>query len=58
MTMAEMIEGLCEQMSINISELTIRIGQTPQNFNKKLKWEIVTLDELKAIVDMLGVRFE
>ncbi|WP_398577180.1 helix-turn-helix domain-containing protein, partial [Streptococcus parasuis] len=29
-----------------------------QNFNKKLKRETVTLDELKAIADVLGVRFE
>ncbi|EIY9791303.1 helix-turn-helix domain-containing protein, partial [Klebsiella pneumoniae] len=34
-----------------------RIGQTPQNFNKKLQRETVTLDELKAIADVLGVKF-
>ncbi|MCW8487069.1 helix-turn-helix domain-containing protein, partial [Streptococcus macedonicus] len=39
------------------SELARRIGQTPQNFNKKLKRETVTLDELKAIADVLEVRF-
>lgn len=36
----------------------MRIGQTPQNFNKKLKRETVTLEELKAIADVLGVSFE
>ena len=58
MTTAEMIKELCEQMNISVSELGRRIGQTPQNFNKKLKRETVTLDELKAIADVLGVRFE
>ncbi|HEM3666031.1 TPA: helix-turn-helix domain-containing protein [Streptococcus suis] len=58
MTTAEMIKELCEQMNISVSELARRIGQTPQNFNKKLKRETVTLDELKAIADVLGVRFE
>ncbi|HFI0046413.1 TPA: helix-turn-helix domain-containing protein [Streptococcus suis] len=58
MTTAEMIKELCEQMNISVSELAGRIGQTPQNFNKKLKRETVTLDELKAIADVLGVRFE
>ncbi|WP_442957200.1 helix-turn-helix domain-containing protein [Petrocella sp. FN5] len=29
-------------MNISIEELARRIGQTPQNFNKKLKRETVT----------------
>ena len=58
MTTAEMIKELCEQMNISVSELARRIGQTPQNFNKKLQRETVTLDELKAIADVLGVKFE
>ncbi|EOF50613.1 hypothetical protein SCU_01008 [Enterococcus faecalis EnGen0118] len=57
MTTAEMIKELCEQMNISVSELASRIGQTPQNFNKKLQRETVTLDELKAIADVLGVKF-
>ena len=58
MTTAEMITELCEQMNISVSELARRIGQTPQNFNKKLKRETVTLDELKDIADVLGIKFE
>ena len=58
MTTAEMIKELCEQMNISVSELARRIGQTPQNFNKKLKRETVTLDELKAIADVLDIKFE
>lgn len=58
MTTAEMIKELCEQMNISISELARRIGQTPQNFSKKLKRETVSLDELKATADVLGVKFE
>lgn len=55
---ADMIKQLCEQMNISVSELARRIGQTPQNFNKKLKRETVTLDELKAIADALDIKFE
>ena len=58
MTTAEMIKELCEQMNISVSELARRIGQTPQNFNKKLKRKTVSLDELKAVADVLGVKFE
>ena len=58
MTTADMMKELCEQINISVSELARRIGQTPQNFNKKLKRETVTLDELKDIADVLGVKFE
>lgn len=58
MTTADMIKQLCEQMNISVSELARRIGQTPQNFNKKLKRETVTLDELKSIADVVGVSFK
>lgn len=58
MTTAEMIKKLCEQMNLSVSELARRIGQSPQNFSKKLKRETVSLDELKAIADVLGVKFE
>ncbi|HFI0095057.1 helix-turn-helix domain-containing protein [Streptococcus suis] len=57
MTTAKMIKELCEQMNLSVSELARRIGQTPQNFNKKLKRESVSLDELKAVADVLGVKF-
>lgn len=58
MTTAEMIKELCEQVNTSVSELARPIGQTHQNFNKKLKRETVTLDELRAIADVLGVKFE
>jgi transcriptional regulator with XRE-family HTH domain len=53
-----MIKQLCEEMDISIAEMSRRIGQTPQNFNKKLKRNTVNLDELIAIADVLGVTFE
>ena len=58
MTTAEIIKELCEQMNISISDISRRIGQTPQNFSKKLKRETVSLDEMKTIADVLGVKFE
>ena len=58
MTTADMIKQLCEQMNISVAELARRIGQTPQNFSKKLKRETVTLDELKAIANALDIKFE
>lgn len=42
----------CVIKNISVSELARRIGQTPQNFGKKLKRDTVTLDELNQIADM------
>ena len=43
---------------ISQRELARRIGQTPQNFGKKLKRDTVSLEELKLIADVLDVTFE
>ncbi|MHC6179344.1 helix-turn-helix domain-containing protein [Clostridium sp. JNZ X4-2] len=43
----DMIKQLCGQMDISVSELAGRIGQSPQNFGKKLKCETVSLEKLK-----------
>ena len=53
-----MIRELCEKMNISLAELCRRIGQTPQNFNKKLKRGTVNLEELLAIANALGIMFE
>lgn len=36
MVTSDMIRELCNRMNISLAELSRRIGQTPQNFNKKL----------------------
>ena len=46
MKTSDMIRQLCEQMNISVSELARRLGQSPQNFGKKLKRETITLEEL------------
>ncbi|MGO4926865.1 helix-turn-helix domain-containing protein [Streptococcus alactolyticus] len=43
---------------MSVSELARRIGQTPQNFSKKLKRETVSTEELMLIANELGVTFE
>ena len=58
MKTSDMIRQVCERMNISISELARRLGQSPQNFGKKLKRETITLEELKAIADVLDVKFE
>ena len=58
MKTSDMIRRLCEQMNISVSELARRLGQSPQNFGKKLKRETITLEELKTIADVKDVKFE
>lgn len=58
MTTSDMIRELCEKMNISISELARRIGQSPQNFNKKLQRGTVSVEEMMEIADVLGITFE
>ncbi|MBP2033346.1 transcriptional regulator with XRE-family HTH domain [Clostridium algifaecis] len=58
MITSDMIRALCEKKNISIAELSRRIGQTPQNFNKKLKRGTVSLEEMKQIADVMEVTFE
>ena len=58
MTTSDMIRKLCEKMNISLAELCRRIGQTPQNFNKKLKRGTVSFEEMMAIAEALGVGYE
>ena len=58
MTTSDMVRELCEEQNISIAELCRRIGQTPQNFNKKLKRGTVSFEEMMAIAEALGVEYE
>lgn len=58
MNTSDLVRELCRKKGISISELARRLGQTPQNFTKKLQRETVSTEELKRIGDELGIVFE
>lgn len=58
MTTSDMIRELCEKKHISLAELARRIGQSPQNFNKKLKRGTVSFEEMMEIAKALNVKFE
>ena len=58
MTTSDMNRELCDRMNISLAELCRRIGQTPQNFNKKLQRGTVSVEEMIDIADVLGVKVE
>lgn len=58
MTTSDMVRELCEKKNISIAELCRRIGQTPQNFNKKLQRGTVSSEEMVKIAEALDVGYE
>ena len=58
MTTSDIIRQLCEEMNISQAELCRRIGQTPQNFNKKLQRETVSFKEMISIARVLEIDYE
>lgn len=58
MTTSDMIRELCEKKNISLAELARRIGQSPQNFNKKLKRGTVSFEEMMEIAETLDVKYE
>ena len=58
MTTSDMVRRLCEKKDISLAELCRRIGQTPRNFNKKLKRGTVSFEEMLSIAEALNVRYE
>ena len=55
---SDMIRELCDRMNISLAELCRRIGQTPQNFNKKLQRGTVSSEEMSKIAEVLDVGYE
>lgn len=58
MTISDMIRELCGRMNISLAEPCRRIGQTPQNFNKKLQRGTVSSEEMAKIAEALDVGYE
>lgn len=58
MTTSDMIRELCVKQNISLAELCRRIGQTPQNFNKKLQRGTVSFEEMMKIAEVMDVSYE
>lgn len=58
MNSADLVRILCKEKNISIAELARRMGQTPQNLNKKLKQNTLTTEKLMLVVCILEVQFE
>lgn len=58
MPVSEQIKILCIKLGISLSELGRKSGKSPQAFSQKVKRESLTVDELKAIAESAGCKYE
>lgn len=58
MSTSDMIRELCDKQNVSLSEVARQIGQSRQNLYKKLLRDTLTIDEIKQISNVLGVKFE
>lgn len=58
MTTAEQIKVLCLRLGISVSELARQIGQTPQNFNAKLKRNTISQSEIDVICKTFNITYK
>lgn len=57
MKTSDLVRELCKELHISLAELSRRLGQSPQNLNKKLQNDTLSVDELKQIADVTGAKF-
>lgn len=58
MTTSDLVKEMCQKQGISIAALAKNLGQTRQNFYKKLQRDTLTLTELKQIAEVLDANFE
>lgn len=58
MKTSELVKKICEEQGISLAKLAGELGQSRQNFYKKLQRDTVTLEEWEKMAEILGVTFE
>ena len=58
MRTSDLVRELCKKQNISLAELSRRIGQSPQNLNKKLKKDMLSVEELNQIAEVTGTGFD
>jgi transcriptional regulator with XRE-family HTH domain len=58
MNISEQIKILCVRNNMSVAELSRRMGQSPQNFNAKMKRESFTISELERMAEAANAKFE
>ena len=57
MTTSDLVKQMCQEEGMSIVALARELGQSRQNFYKKLQRDTLTLTELEEIANVLGADF-
>lgn len=57
MTTSDLVKQMCQEEGMSIVALARELGQSRQNFYKKLQRDTLTLTELKEIANVLRADF-
>lgn len=58
MNTADLVKKLCDEEDVSMAELARRIGQSRQNFYKKLRRDTLTVNELQQIAKAFNATFD
>lgn len=58
MTTEELVKQICKEQGISVAKLATALGQSRQNFYKKLQRDTLTVQEWQEAAKVLGVEFD
>lgn len=57
-TTEELVKQICKEQGISVAKLATALGQSRQNFYKKLQRDTLTVQEWQEAAKVLGVEFD
>ena len=58
MTTEELVKKVCKEKGISVARLAAKLGQSRQNFCKKLQRDTLTVEEWERAAQILDVTFD
>ena len=58
MTTEEIVKQICKEQGMSVAKLAAALGQSRQNFYKKLQRDTLTAQEWQEAAKVLGVEFD
>lgn len=58
MTTEELVKQICKEQGMSVAKLAAALGQSRQNFYKKLQRDTLTAQEWQEAAKVLGVEFD
>lgn len=58
MNISDMVRTLCKEVNVSLTEVSRRIGQSPQNLSKKINRQTLSFEEFEQILKCLGIEMK